>query len=253
MASIRAVGPGDDSPGRNPGRRTIAEAEPRVTGTQHHHSSLFDPTPPPRALPWAIIQRPFRPYHRVPSIRAVGPGDDSPGRNPGRRTIAEAEPRVTGTQHHHSSLFDPTPPPRALPWAIIQRPFRPYHRVPSIRAVGPGRNLGDTMSTQSPTPRRGRSTQLRAERRLYRRSGTLGQIMPPNPHAAISQGSALGYCSATRGFAPGYRPAALQAARGGTSTRYNHSTTQQFNNSTYLLAALQAAWGTCFYPLISTL
>ena len=153
---------------------------------------------------------------------------------------------MASTRRHHSSSFDP--PPRALPWAIIQRPFRPYHRVPSIRAVGPGRNLGDTMSTQSPTPRRGRSTQLRAERRLYRRSGTLGQIMPPNPHAAISQGSALGYCSATRGFAPGYRPAALQAARGGTSTRYNHSTTQQFNNSTCLPTALQAATGRTGYP-----
>ena len=117
----------------------------------------------------------------------------------------------------------------------------------SIRAVGPGDDSpfpGDTMSTQSPPPRRGRSTQPRAERRLYRRSGTLGQIMPPNPHAAISQGSALGYCSATRGFAPGYRLAALQAARGGTSTRYNHSTTQQFNNPTCLPAALQSARGT---------
>ena len=37
---------------------------------------------PPRVSPWAIVRRPYRAL-RVPSIRAVSPVDDSPGRNPG--------------------------------------------------------------------------------------------------------------------------------------------------------------------------
>ena len=118
-----------------------------------------------------MVHRPYRP-HRVPSIRAVGPGDDSPGRNPGQGgTLGTPGTRPIPARPHNHPINDRG--------GIVHHPgFRPDHPAPGV-------------SPRSSTPR----------------------------------GFALG----NPGFRPGLSSGGPTGRAGGTSTRHNH---QQPNNST---------------------